>query len=193
MSFVSILILLFFCQNLSAGNIITFSEQFNLAIPDAGSETRGWMRDATINIDQHIIISDLDVVLNVTHTQVHDLKILLQSPNGTEICLNSYAIKDFFEGENYNNTVFDDEALLAIGDAEAPFTGSFRPKEGNLLSTFDGTDAYGDWKLRIEDLYYSDSGYLEKFELRITTPEPATIGLLLLGSILSLQRRSKMP
>jgi len=93
-----------------------------------------------------------------------------------------YNLDEYFEGANYTNTVFDDEAEIPIEQGEPPFTGRFRPKAGNLLQVFDGQDAYGLWRLRIYDMWDADIGTLNSFELIITTPEPATAILLTLGA-----------
>lgn len=182
----SILILLtsFFCQSAAAKNVLTYGGNFDLSIPGDKDATQGWMDDAVVNINEHIIISDLDVVINIKHSNIFDLNIILQSPYGTEICLNSYKVKDFLKGADYIDTVFDDEALVDVENAEPPFTGKFKPKKGNSLGSFDGLDAYGRWKLKIEDLYYFDNGYLNKFELKITTPEPVSVSLFLVGGLL---------
>ena len=49
-------------------------------------------------------------------------------------------------GDNFTNTVFDDEAATAISPASRPFTGSFRPFQP--LSAFDGQAIAGTWTLR---------------------------------------------
>jgi len=159
-------------------------------IPADSNLSIGLMDSAVINITDHRIISDINVAIDITHTNVFDLEIMLQGPNGREIYLNAYYdTKSFFNEPNYSNTIFDDEAALAIEQAGAPFTGRFRPMSGNLLSTFDGADAFGQWRLRINDLYHDDKGYLENFELIITVPEPATFVLFTLAGCL-LRRRS---
>ncbi|MBN1795116.1 MAG: proprotein convertase P-domain-containing protein [Sedimentisphaerales bacterium] len=173
------------CQNSSAKHTLTYGGKFDLAIPGGESATKGWMADAVIDISEHVIISDLDIVIDIKHSQAFDLNILLQGPGGAEICLNSYKVKEYFIGEDYLDTVFDDEAGIGVEDAKPPFAGTFRPKEGNKLSIFDGIDAFGIWRLRIEDLYYADTGRLNKFELKITVPEPVSMSLFLFGGVLS--------
>jgi hypothetical protein len=93
-----------------------------------------------------------------------------------------YTFREFFEGANYIQTVFDDDAELSIKQTEPPFTGSFRPVEPYELSGFDGEDAYGIWRLQIYDAWDWDTGTLDSFELFITTPEPATAIFLILGA-----------
>ena len=170
-----------------AGIIITYGGSFDLSIPAEPGATKGWMTDALIEITDHYLIQDIDVRISSTHTSAFDLQLFLQSPAGTRICLNMYNPSDeFFEGENYSQTIFDDEADISISLGEAPFTGRFKPKEPYLLSAFDDEDIYGSWRLQIYDAFSYNTGTLDSFELIITThtPEPATAILLLLGSAL---------
>jgi subtilisin-like proprotein convertase family protein len=175
----------------ASGSAITYIYQGpSRPIPADTGSNKGPMDDAVIDVNENLIIADLDVAIDIVHTDVFDLEIILLGPTGAEICLNAYYdTKDFFSDPNYSQTIFDDEAALAIEQGSAPFTGRFRPKSGNLLSTFDGTDAFGEWRLKINDLYYNDRGYLENFELRITVPEPAAFVLFTLVGLF-LRRRN---
>jgi len=140
------------------------------------------MEDAVLEIPHHYTIYDVDVGITLTHTNILDLQIFLRSPAKTTICLNMYNLDPpLNKGANYTQTVFDDEAFLAIEDAQPPFTGQFRPIEPYRLSAFDGEDSFGPWRLRIYDFWPPDTGTLDSFELIITTPEPATAVLLALG------------
>jgi subtilisin-like proprotein convertase family protein len=169
-----------------AGPVYIYGGDFDLPIPkpDTGDPhiSKGWMEDAVIEITDYFTVSDLDVRISVTHTNVFDLQIFLQSPVGTRICLNMYTFHEFFEGENYTHTVFDDEAELSIKQVGPPFTGSFRPLEPYRLSDFDGGQTYGIWRMQIYDAWDWDTGTLDSFELFITTPEPATVIFLVIGA-----------
>lgn len=162
----------------------TYHGEFDLPIPANPEDSRGWMLDAVINVNDHIAISDLDVHINITHTNVFDLQVFLDSPAGTSLCLNMYNLDEFFVGEDYIQTVFDDEAEVAIEQGQAPFTGRFRPRAPNLLEVFDDQDAFGPWHLRVYDAWYADTGTLHDFELVFAAPEPATAILLALGPAL---------
>jgi subtilisin-like proprotein convertase family protein len=171
----------------------TYGGQFNLPIidlPGPGSQ----MTEAIIEVPDHFPIHDLDVRINITHTNVFDLQLLLEDPLGSRICLNMYDFKDEFGTyPNYTNTIFDDEALFSIQQAEPPFTGRFRPRQPYELSLFDGRDAYGAWTLQICDMYDWDAGTLDSFELTFTTPEPASALILALGAaLLALFRPSRL-
>lgn len=172
-----------------AHSVYIYGGDFNLPIPKPDSNdpniSKGWMDDAIIEITDNILISDLDVGISLTHTNVFDLQIFLQSPFETKICLNMYDVeKEFSVYPDYTNTIFDDEAQESIKQAEPPFTGRFKPKSGSLLEVFDGQDAYGFWHLRIYDAFHYDTGTLDSFELIITIPEPATAIILTLGVVL---------
>ena len=175
-----------------AGPVHIYGGDFNLPIPKLDSSdpyiSKGWMADAVIEILDHFTIHDLDVRISITHTNVFDLQIFLQSPAGSRLCLNMYnPFDEFFEAANYTQTIFDDEAETAIEQAEPPFTGRFRPKAidaGNLLEIFDGENVNGLWRLQIYDMWDWDTGNLDSFELVITTPEPATAIFLILGASL---------
>jgi hypothetical protein len=136
--------------------------------------------EAAIEVPDHFVIEDLDVRINITHTNVFDLQLFLQSPTGTEICLNMFDFKEFSVYPNYTDTIFDDEAPLSIKDGEAPFTGRFRPLDE--LSNFDGQDTCGSWRLQIYDMWPTDTGTLNSFELMVSLPEPATAILLTIGA-----------
>jgi subtilisin family serine protease/subtilisin-like proprotein convertase family protein len=112
-------------------------------------------------------LTDLNVTVNITHSYTADLTLTLIAPDGRRVVLVSGAGTD---GDNFTNTVFDDEAAAGIQSANAPFTGSFRPLQS--LSLFDGMIPNGTWTLEIVDLMASNSGTLQSWSLAIETAEP---------------------
>ncbi len=175
----------------SATTVLTYGGNFNLPIPATPGETQGWMDDAIIEIPDHFNIEDLDVGFTVTHANSCDLQIFIQSPDGTNLLLNMYNFDEYSNGQNYTDTIFDDEANTRIEDASPPFTGRFRPRGDARLSIFDGTDTFGTWKLRIYDFWPADTGRLENFQLFISVPEPATALTLSLGGALTALIKSR--
>jgi subtilisin-like proprotein convertase family protein len=107
-------------------------------------------------------ITDVNVTINMEHTFVGDLQITLIAPNGQRVLLFANRGGD---GDNFQGTVFDDSAMLAIGDpmATAPYIGSFRPEQP--LSLLNGLDTAGTWTLEIVDLFDQDSGRLLDWSL----------------------------
>jgi hypothetical protein len=175
-----------FSSPVFAGPTIIYGGDFDLPIPAPGDPEseygRGWMDDAVIEIGDHFTIYDLDVGITLTHTSVFDLQFFVQSPAGTLLCLNMYNLDEFFKGEDYTQTIFDDEAEVPIEEGQPPFTGRFRPRSPAQLSVFDGQDTFGQWKLQVCDAYYYDTGTFESFEVMITIAEPGTATLLILGA-----------
>lgn len=179
---------------LYAADVYTYGGTFDLRIPLNPDDTQGWMDDAVINVPDHITIADIDVRINITHSSVFDLQISLVDYAGQQVHLNWYNADEFFIGENYTETVFDDEAPTAIEQGTPPFTGPFRPREPEHLHDFYGQDAFGTWRLRVYDFWLADTGSLDSFEIIITTPEPNSATLVALGAaLLCLYRNRRRP
>lgn len=176
-----------------AGPTFIYGVDFDLPIFDKQA-SGNLMTEAIIKVSDHLTIYDLDVVINLTHTNVFDLQIFVQSPLGTRLCLNMYDFKnEFFKGEDYVQTIFDDEAEIPIEQGTAPFTGRFRPKAGSLLEIFDGEDVYGLWRLQVYDMWYWDAGNLDRVELIVTVCEPTGLSMLALGAgLMVLFRRRRV-
>ena len=113
-------------------------------------------------------IMDLNVRVDITHTDIGDLQIFLVAPNGAVISLSDF-------NENYpaplppgtkslgkfGPTTFDDEALLNIDDtasstepgglptdgteAFAPYAGAFKPQSGSLSRPDRSCSVPGPW------------------------------------------------
>ena len=137
---------------------------------------------AEIFVDSHFVISDLDVLVGITHPHIFDMTIELQKQDGPKAMLNYYEFDEFSFGADYD-VVFDDQAPVAINNARLPLAGTYQPRDGAVLSVFDGLDAYGLWTINIYDGIYGDEGTLDQWGLMITNPEPATGILLLLGAV----------
>ena len=108
-------------------------------------------------------IVDVNVLLDITHTCSMDLDIFLIGPDGTRVELST---DNTSCGDNFTDTLFDDEAATSIVGAAAPFTGAFQPE--GLLSDFDGLSAAGVWVLEITDDQNVDEGTLNSWELQVT-------------------------
>lgn len=114
-------------------------------------------------------ITDLNVSVNITHTYNADLDIFLIAPDGTRIELST---DNGGSGDNYTNTVFDDQAVTAITAGKAPFTGSFRP-EGSL-AIMNGKSANGIWTLEVSDDANTDTGTINGWSVIIEAASEAS-------------------
>ena len=118
--------------------------------------------------------------VGLEHSWIGDTIIRLRSPNGTIVTLANRPGGQFNEGNNFCNTVFDDDAetsIQSIAPGQAPFTGRFRP--ATPLATFNGEDPNGLWWLIVSDVVLEDSGNVRAFSVDIkgfecTPPATAT-------------------
>lgn len=87
------------------------------------------------------------VMVNIFHPYVEELRMELISPDGNIILLTEHL---GYNGQNFLNTVFSDQAETSIYNGSAPYTGAFRPLE-NVGYVNNGQDGNGLWQLRILD------------------------------------------
>jgi subtilisin-like proprotein convertase family protein/subtilisin family serine protease len=111
-------------------------------------------------------VADLNVRINATHTYTSDLTVSLLAPDGTRVTL---APRVGGSGDNFENTVFDDQAGTAITAGKAPFAGSYRPS--GSLATVNGRGGNGNWTLEIVDGVSGDFGNLLDWSLTFATGE----------------------
>ena len=124
-----------------------------------------------ITVAESYPIVDLDVTLNITHTNDADLNISLIPPSGPAIELST---DNGGGGDNYNGTTLDDEALTSITAGAAPFSGSFRPEAP--LSAVDGLTAAGTWQLHIYDDTAGSEGTLNSWSLSLASGGNRVLG-----------------
>lgn len=115
----------------------------------------GTMTD-TISIEDEGVILDVNVMLDITHTYVGDLVISLKGSNEEVAAL---TIANGGGGDDFDHTIFDDEASQSIINGSAPFQGSYQPQQP--LSVFNESDMQGEWVLTVTDNYSSDDGTLD--------------------------------
>ena len=79
-------------QNITVGleeSCISYNDSsLDLAIPDGlDADTPGEFLVVTVEITEDVIISDVNFSINITHTYINDLQIVLQHPDGTQAVL----------------------------------------------------------------------------------------------------------
>ncbi|MHC4983618.1 MAG: proprotein convertase P-domain-containing protein [Planctomycetota bacterium] len=155
-------------------------------------------------------VIELEIRFSALHTYSGDLGAVLTSPQNTSVELfRKIAVSYGSNQANFEDTLFDDDALTQIGPSDAPFNGTYRvsPYSGSAtLGNFDGEDPQGTWTLVVSDYFPGDTGSLLApgdtvswrgdgalgTRLYITVPEPATLTALLVGfgcAALSRKRR----
>ncbi|MFP4844325.1 thrombospondin type 3 repeat-containing protein [Winogradskyella sp. PE311] len=108
---------------------------------------------ATIDITESLIITDVNVTVNINHTWDSDLNISLTSPDGVVVDLSS---GNGGQGDDYIDTVFDQDADTSIQAGAPPFTGVFQP-EGDL-SSYNGDLSDGTWIITVVDTFGAEDG-----------------------------------
>lgn len=143
---------------------------------------------AVINMADIGVIGDIDLridgatcsstvnptTVGIAHTFVGDLVIRLVSPTGTSVTLGNQPGGSFNGGNNFCQTLLNDEAtnpIQAITASGNPYTGSFTPQ--NPLSAFDGEATAGNWTLQVQDVASGDTGSIRAWSL-IVTPRSCT-------------------
>lgn len=147
-----------------------YTNSTSLPLPDTDTVV------STLNVPASTrSVADVNVLINLNHTWDADMEIFLISPAGTRVELTT---DNGGGGDDYINTLFDDEAATSITLGTAPFTGSFRPE--GLLATIDGELVGGNWQLEVTDDEALDTGTLNSWSLQLTTAKCADAPLLTL-------------
>lgn len=122
----------------------------------------------TVDIEENLTITDVNLTVNIDHAWDSDLLIALFNPTAQEFVIVADGAGG--SGDNFTDTVFNDDAEIEIGDGVAPFTGEFIPE--NPLSFFNGqqaiVDGDGTWYLFVRDTFPgSDGGQINSFTVEI--------------------------
>ncbi len=118
---------------------------------------------ATLNVTDSHTILDLNVTIDITHANDEDLSATLISPAGTRVPL---FCRVGGTGDNFTDTMFDDQATTPISAGTAPFTGSFIP--ASPLAVLANESVNGTWSLEIRDYTKGNRGTLNYWSLEVT-------------------------
>ena len=103
------------------------------------------------------------ISITLHHKKVSDLKIQLQSPDGTTVWVTNR--NGGTAGENYIETSFAQFGKNGlINNTQAPFTGNYTP-DGEISAFNNGNNPNGKWKLLIEDLKEGEDGFLDSVKI----------------------------
>lgn len=153
----------------------TLSNATPVPIPDAGpppNEIPGAVFD-DIGIGKKGIVKDINVGVQITHTDTADLELwLLKGDLPIPLSLNNSG--PGADDDNYGSgtgcvggmTVFDGAAPLQTFAVTNPFDGSFRPEQDTLpLGVYNGQQVKGTWRLLVIDEDNLDTGTITCFQL----------------------------
>ncbi|TWT50584.1 EF hand [Rubripirellula amarantea] len=125
-----------------------------------------------IEVAEDFPIGDLNLQLSLSHSNVSHLDAYLTGPDGERIEL-------FTEvgggDDNFQDTVFDDQAERPIEKGKPPFEGSYRPEGASRgqagLSAFTGKSIKGVWQLVIRGTRNERFGMLHHWSLLVRPQE----------------------
>lgn len=106
------------------------------AVPDLSSLT------SKINVTQRLLLTEVDVKVNLTHTRPTDLRLWLESPQGTRLLLR-------------------ERSTAVLG--ELLYDGAAAPVDA--LANLNGQLSAGEWRLIVEDLAAGETGQLLSWNL----------------------------
>jgi hypothetical protein len=161
-------------------SVFAASAGLPLTVPD--NNTTGITNAVAVSgIPAGVVVTNVAVKFNMTHTWVGDLVMNLKAPNGQTI--NLIAALNGGTGSNstanFTNTVIDSLSTTALSGAAAPRTGTFRadkftatipaltPTTTNSWLPLLGT-LNGNWTLGMCDIGAGDIGLLSSWEIQIT-------------------------
>ena len=127
--------------------------------------------NSTLNIPSGVVISDINITMNLSHTWINDLTATLISPSGTQVRLFAQPCTNA-DIQNISAT-FDDSGANVVCGANPGITGVV--KSTQLLSAFNGQSSTGTWTLRILDGFNDDGGSLNSWSINICTIQPLSI------------------
>jgi subtilisin-like proprotein convertase family protein len=148
--------------NFSIGYTITnvcnsYTMNTTFAIPD--NNTTYTVR--SINVPTTSNISDVNLAVNLTHTYVSDLQIILQGPM-TTTTQSSIFSQSCTTNDNINAT-FDDQGAAIV--CAPTITGNVTPS--TPLNIFNGLNPNGNWLVGIRDVGALDTGSVVSYTLTV--------------------------
>ena len=187
----------------SAGPISTFSSfQTNLLeckifestdTPINLPTNQPGIHTSTIELTEDVSILDLNLELQVFHTSVTDLFVLLKSPAGDKYDLiEQIGVPGTNTGCERDNLwiTFDDQAGNTAEDLDntcdnGPFAvmGEFQPI--TPFSTLNGQSSLGEWELEITDPFIQEGGEFTSWNMEICFEAPAPTPLSLINELWS--------
>jgi subtilisin-like proprotein convertase family protein len=159
------------CSSSSFTNASFTTEQLNCLATAASNDTPVTIpstspntQTATVDFSaaNDVLVHDINVNVEISHTYVSDLTLTLQSPEGTSIVL----LQEECGNNDDIDAIFDDTGLALSCDFVAPsISGTISPVDN--LSNFVGEDPNGTWTLNVEDAFAQDGGAIDSFSLDI--------------------------
>ena len=139
-------------------NCVTYN--YSGAAFNLNNGTNTWTTKA-INVPTAGIVSDVNITVNATHTNLQNLQMAVIRPGGTIL---TYYNQHCTGNANMNATFDSQGPALACA---SPLQGTFAPSNANL-NTLSGFSQQGNWQFGFKDVVTGpDSGSINSFSIEI--------------------------
>ncbi|MGB0166362.1 MAG: proprotein convertase P-domain-containing protein, partial [Luteibaculum sp.] len=142
---------------------INFSNRQDLVITD--NSAGGIKSPINVNLPGNPVLEAGDiknVCLNINHSNVGDLLIELEAPNGSTVTL----VNRKGQGTaNFKETCFNNESVLNISGSSAPYSNTYKPQDS--FNDLSGIAANGTWNLIVRDLNPGAVGLLDDWSISL--------------------------
>jgi len=143
----------------------TASTNVPLAISAAGTPTVN--STLVIPSGEGVVINDINVAVDITHTWVRDLTVTLISPAGTQVKLVDRPCTNV--ALNNIQATFDDAGIALICANNPAVGGTIVPVD--VLSAFNGENTAGTWTLRVADQAAQDGGSINGWTITVCSTQ----------------------
>jgi subtilisin-like proprotein convertase family protein len=135
--------------------------------------------ESPLPVAEAVVLSDVDVRVQIQHTYVGDLKVWLEHPDGTLVTLldrPGVPASTYGCGDNDMNVTFDDASGYVLETHCAGSTPWYTGVAGPVgsLASLNGKSSAGEWKLHVSDNAGADTGSIVDWELLTTPPLSGT-------------------
>ena len=175
---------------------VPFNSAANLNIPIPDGDVDGISNTIAVSgIPSGAVISNVRINMNIPHTYVSDLMVVIKAPNGQVLNLSNLVGGTNRVGADFTNTAFSSTAVNALVTGTVPgHTGTFKPDAAGAVGAFGvpgGPTGFtptlpggnlnnltsipnGNWTLAMYDAGPPDVGTLQNWSVTITYSSAAT-------------------
>ena len=154
-------------ETLSIGSFETTCTSYDsLDIPKHIPDNNEGGITSVITVNDNFIVTDVNVMVDISHTWIWDVQIYLEDPNGTEVLIYDRSCGASNVERININAVFDDDAASVVCNNSNPaISGVTKPD--NQLTLFDGVSSLGDWKIKVIDKSSGDTGVINNWSIQL--------------------------
>ncbi|SFD25964.1 reprolysin-like metallopeptidase [Algibacter pectinivorans] len=149
--------------------IFKSQENLNLELFD-DAQNLPYTKTHSITIPDSVIISDINIGVNITHPKIGDLNITVTNPKGLEITLKT---RRSCSDEKDLITTFNDEAIN-FNCLESD-SNKHQKSLNDELKIFNNEEAQGTWTIKITDIGIENYGVLNSWFIELCTQEEKAI------------------